>query len=93
MGEILGVGVGAWPDPGGGFDLWLPVLVGASFVLIRVVIGLRITPIAAFAAVVGATLWAWMRDVIGLLPSIGVVVLVALACGEAVRAVAARRSH
>ena len=91
MDAILGVGVGAWPRPTGGYDLWLPVLVLLALFLIRVFAGLRITGPMAAAAVLGGTLWAWGRDAFGVIPSTAGAVLVAFLAGALVRRVAARR--
>ena len=92
VGAILGVGVGMWPDPTGGYDLWLPVLVLLSFVLIRVVGGLRFGVWTAVAALVLGTLWSWSTEAIGVLPATAWVVLVAFFAGGIVRRVAARRA-
>ena len=92
VGAILGVGVGMWPDPSGGYDLWLPVLVLLSFVLIRVVGGLRFGVRTAVAALVLGTLWSWSTEAIGVLPATAWVVLVAFFAGGIVRRVAARRA-
>jgi len=91
MGTILGVGVGMWPDPSGGYDLWLPVLVLISFVLIRVVGGLRFGVRTAVAALVLGTLWSWSAEAIGVLPATAWAVLVALVAGGVVRRVVVRR--
>jgi hypothetical protein len=91
MDATLGVGVGAWPEPSGGFDLWLPVLAVGCLVLIRVIVGLKITPATAAAAVVAATLWAVLRDAVGVLPSIATLILVAILAGALVRRVAPGR--
>ena len=91
MDPLLGMGVGAWPEPTTGFDLWMPLLLLGSFVAIRVFARLRLTPVTAAAAFVGATLWAALRDAVGVLPSTSVVVLVAFVSGELVRRAADRR--
>ena len=88
---MLGVGVGMWPDPSGGYDLWLPVLVLVSFVLIRVVGGLRFGVRTAVAALVLGTLWSWSTEAIGVLPATAWAVLVAFFAGGIVRRVALRR--
>ena len=91
-GPILGVGVGRWPDPTGAYDLWLPVLVLISFVLMRVVGGLRFGVRTAVAAVVLGTLWSWSTEAVGVIPASAWVVLVAFFAGAIVRRVAARRA-
>lgn len=89
---ILGVGVGMWPEPTGAYDLWLPVLVLLSFVLIRVVGGLRLGVRTAVAAVVVGTLWSWSTEVVGVVPATAWAVLVAFVGGGIARRLAARRS-
>jgi hypothetical protein len=83
--SILGVGVGTWPEPAGGYDLWLPLFVVLAVPVIRYVGGLRITWRTALAALVGGTLWSWSKDALGVLPATAGVVLVAFAAGELVR--------
>lgn len=82
---ILGVGVGAWPEPTGGYDVWLPLFVVLALPVIRYVAGLRITWRTALAALIGGTLWSWTKDGVGVLPATALAVLTAFAAGELVR--------
>ena len=74
-----------WPEPTGGFQVWLPVFVVLGFVVIRVIAGLRIGVATSIAALVGGTLWAWWIDTAGVIPASAGIVLVAFVAGSVIR--------
>jgi hypothetical protein len=80
-----------WPEPSGDYDLWLPVLVLLSFVLIRVLGGLRFGVRSAVAALVLGTLWSWSTEPLGVLPATALAVLLAFVAGGIVRRISYRR--
>jgi hypothetical protein len=86
MDAILGVGV---PRDGvaGGWDFWLPFYILLTLLLVRVVVGFRITVWTSIAAFVAGSLWAWSVDVFGVIQAGGTAVLIAIAAGAIARRV------
>lgn len=84
---MLGVGVPRVELLGGDFDLWLPLYMLLSFLLIRTAARVRLTIATSVVAFVGGTLWAWSAGVFGVIPAGATAVLVAIAAGGIVQRV------
>jgi hypothetical protein len=79
---MVGFGV---PVPGeldGGFDVWLPLYLVLSFVLVMNVVGWRVSVRATIASVVGGHLWWWATTPLGVIPAAAAALLVVLAATE-----------
>ena len=73
-----GVAVGGtWVDVGGGFDVWLPLYVFLSFVLVLSATGWYLTIRKACVAIALGMLWSWSVDVLSVIPAAAVAVLIA----------------
>jgi hypothetical protein len=85
MRPVLGVGVPMWGDVGGGFDVWLPLYMVSTLLLIRFVARIRLSVTSSIAAFAGGTLWAWWAGSAGAIPAAALAVLLAVVLGEVVR--------
>ena len=74
-------------------DVWAPVLILVSLVLVRLVARLGLTWRTVAAASAGGVLWAWSLDPFGAVTTSSVALLVAFGAGAAVNAVDAARKR
>ena len=71
MGDIA-TGVPAWPNVGGGFDLSPLLMIGVAILAARFLFRMTLTGWVVGSLVLGGTLASWLADVMGLLPAVGV---------------------
>jgi hypothetical protein len=80
MDALVGVG-GLRVRPEGGFDFWLPAYMLLTFLLVRRVVGMRLSPTTGVVAFAGGTFWAWSAHGLGILPAAALAVLLAIVAG------------
>jgi membrane protein implicated in regulation of membrane protease activity len=83
MGSI-GVG-GTWVDVGGGFDVWLPLYVFLSFLLVLSSTGWYLTIRRACAAIALGMFWSWSVNRLSVIPAAALAVLIAAIANMIVR--------
>jgi hypothetical protein len=84
MVDMVAVG-GTWVDVGGGFDVWLPLYIFLSFVLVHSATGWYITLRKTGVALALGMLWSWSVGVISVIPAAAAAVLIACIAGMFVR--------
>lgn len=82
---MLAVGVPLWGDVGGGWDVWLPLYLALSFVVVLAVNGWRINGRRALLAAACGLTWAWSVNRLGVIPAAASAVLIASVAGRLVR--------
>lgn len=80
MVEIIGVG-GTFVNVGGGFDVWLPLYMFLSFVLVHMATGWYVTLRKTGVAVALGMFWSWSVNVISVIPAAAAAVLIACIAG------------
>lgn len=76
---------GTWVDVGGGFDVWLPLYLFLSFVLVLSATGWNLTIRKTCVAVALGMLWSWSVDMLGVISAGATAVLIASIAGMIVR--------
>jgi len=89
---VVGVG-GTFVNVGGGFDVWLPLYIFLSFVLVHGVTGWYVTLRKTLMAVALGMFWSWSVNVIHVIPAAATAVLIACIAGMIVRRRAARQAR
>ena len=82
--DTIGVG-GTWVDVGGGFDVWLPLYVFLSFVLVLSATGSYLTIRKACVAIALGMLWSWSVNRLSVIPAAALAVLIAALANMIVR--------
>jgi ABC-type antimicrobial peptide transport system permease subunit len=77
---MVGVG-GTFVNVGGGFDVWLPLYIFLSFVLVHSVTGWYVTLRKTGVAVALGMFWSWSVNVISVIPAAAAAVLIACIAG------------
>jgi hypothetical protein len=82
--ETIAVG-GTFVNVGGGFDVWLPLYMFLSFVLVHMATGWYVTLRKTLVAVALGMFWSWSVGVISVIPAAAAAVLIACIAGMIVR--------
>ena len=77
---MIGVG-GTFVNVGGGFDVWLPLYMFLSFVLVHMATGWYVTLRKTGVAVALGMFWSWSVNVISVIPAAAAAVLIACIAG------------
>ena len=83
--QTLAVGVPTWGDVGGGFDVWLPLYVLLSLLLVTIAKGRGLTFRTSLIALVAGMFWSWSVNVLGVIPAAAFAVLASVIAGAVVR--------
>jgi hypothetical protein len=76
---------GTWVDVGGGFDVWLPLYVFLSFVLVLSATGWYLTIRKACVAFALGMVWSWSVNRLSVIPAAALAVLIAAVANMIVR--------
>jgi hypothetical protein len=87
---FVAVGVPVWGDVGGGWDVWLPVYVGLSFLFVLGAFHWQLTLRRALLAFALGMTWSWSVNLLGVIPAAASAVLLAAISGAVIRG---RRGH
>ena len=77
---MIGVG-GTFVNVGGGFDVWLPLYLFLSFVLVHMATGWYVTLRKTGVALALGMFWSWSVNVISVIPAAAAAVLIACIAG------------
>jgi hypothetical protein len=82
--DMIAVG-GTWVDVGGGFDVWLPLYLFLSFVLVLSATGWNLTLRKTCMVLALGMLWSWSVNVLSVIPAAAAAVLTASIANMIVR--------